>query len=62
MDNARKELELSVKYFLELYSKKKCSYGLVPDSYPGRYTYVASIAASGFFFASLVIVMAEPAM
>ena len=56
MNNARKELELSVKYFLELYSKKKCSFGLIPDSYPiKKYSYVASIAASGFFFASLVI-------
>ena len=56
MDNARQELELSVKYFLELFSKKKCSFGLIPDSYPIKaYSYVASIAASGFFFASLVI-------
>ena len=54
-ENVRKELELSVKYFLETYSHKKCSFGIVPDSYPGKYSYIASIAASGFFFSSLVI-------
>lgn len=54
MDNARKEFEASVRYFLELYSKKKCSFGLVPDSYPTKHKDIASIAGSGFFFLALV--------
>lgn len=55
MNNAKKELESCINFFLKTYSKKKCSFGLVPDSYPHTHEDVSSIAGSGYFFASLVL-------
>jgi len=54
-NNLLRELHLSVKYFLDVYSKKEASFGLVPDLYPSKKSDICSIAANGFFFASLVI-------
>lgn len=40
---------------MDSHSKLDCSFGLVPDSYPGKWENTSSIAGTGFFFSALVI-------
>lgn len=55
-NNIERELYLSFKFFMDTYSRKECSFGLVPDSYPGgMFNKDSSIAGTGFFFAGLVV-------
>lgn len=53
--NAYKELELSVKFFLDTFSKEDISYGLVPDTYLTTKSNISSIAGTGYLFSALVI-------
>ena len=54
-DNIERELYLCFKFFMDSHSKNKCSFGLVPDSYPYKWDNTASIAGTGFLFSALVI-------
>jgi len=59
MNNLQKELQACVRFFLDTASKKESSFGLVPDSYPTKYSGVASIAGTGFYFPALIIAVKE---
>ena len=54
-NNIERELHLSFKFFMDTYSRNECSFGLVPDSYPGKFENTSSIAGTGFFFSALVV-------
>ena len=54
-DNIEKELYLSYKFFIDTYSRDEHSFGLIPDSYPTKYSNTASIAGTGYLFSALVI-------
>lgn len=54
-NNIERELYLSFKFFMDTYSRNDCSFGLVPDSYPGKFENTSSIAGTGFFFSALVV-------
>ena len=54
LENAKKELYLCTKFFLDNFSRKDESYGLVADIFPSKHN-TASIAGTGYLFSSLVI-------
>ena len=54
-DNIERELYLSYKFFMDTYSRNEKSFGLVPDSYPTKWSNTASIAGTGYLFSALVI-------
>ena len=54
-NNIERELYLSYKFFIDTYSRDEHSFGLVPDSYPTKYSNTASIAGTGYLFSALVI-------
>lgn len=54
-DNIERELYLSYRFFMHTYSRNECSFGLIPDSYPGKWNNTSSIAGTGYLFSALVI-------
>ena len=53
--NINIELEASVRFFLDSFSKYDISYGLVPDTYKTLKSNISSIAGTGYLFSALVI-------
>ena len=53
--NLEKELQSCVQFFLDTYSRFPCSFGLVPDSYPTKWSATASVAGSGYLYPALII-------
>ena len=54
-DNIERELYLSYRFFMHTYSRNECSFGLIPDSYPGKWNNTSSVAGTGYLFSALVI-------
>ncbi|MBQ4254810.1 MAG: hypothetical protein II721_02280 [Bacilli bacterium] len=59
MDSVHLELRHCIRFFLDTFSKKQVSYGLVPDAYPTPRSDIASIAGTGFLFPALISAVEE---
>lgn len=59
MNNVRTEHRHCIRFFLDAFSKRNCSFGLVPDVYPSSRSDIASIAGTGFFYTALIAAVEE---